>query len=430
MTGSSKNAEMEKIGRRTFLRRAALLAVGLPLAGAAAACDRRAAAPAGTPSATALGQPLPMDAGLALAGDLPIERGATLRVYEWKDYLSADVIAGFERAYADQGLHVEVESFTHIDEAVARLQDPASDFDVVFPVIDVLPGLVDAGLLRPLNHDYLPHGRNLWSWFRSGDGPFYDPGQRYTTPYTVYTSGIGWRADLVAAADAPDRRDDPFAVFLDRRYRNRVGIYDAYREALALGLQHAGVVDLHAATDAQLAAAGDFLTEAVAATNARFTDDGAEEGLPEGTFSVHQAWSGDVLTAPRYAAEEGDDPRAVAAALRYWSPAGSERVVGLDLTAICAHGRNPVAAHAFLDHLLRFDVALRNFAWNGYQVPMEGATREAFADPSFPWHGAVPANLRSAIVSEQEFAMGQMLVGFGPSQDARWLRQWSRVEPA
>ena len=61
---------------------------------------------------------------------------------------------------------------------------------------------------------------------------------------------------------------------------------------------------------------------------------------------------------------------------------------------------------------------------------MDGASADAFADPSFPWHGAVPANLRSAIVSEEGFAAGQMLVGFGPSQDARWLAQWSRVEPA
>jgi spermidine/putrescine-binding protein len=105
-------------------------------------------------------------------------------------------------------------------------------------------------------------------------------------------------------------------------------------------------------------------------------------------------------------------------------------VVGLDLTAISTRGRFPVAAHAFLDHLLRFDVALDNFAWNGYQVPMLGATREAFADPAFPWHDAVPSNLRDAIVSEDEFANGQMLVGFGPSQDARWLAQWSRVVPA
>ncbi len=235
---------------------------------------------------------------------------------------------------------------------------------------------------------------------------------------------------MVAVTDAPDQRDDPFAIFTDARYRDLVGIYDAYRDALALGLQQAGVHDLRDATDAELATAAGFLADAVATTNARFTDDGAEEGLPERTFAVHQAWSGDILTAPRYAAAEGDDPTEVAAALRYWSPTEPARVVGLDLTAICTRGRNPVAAHAFLDHLLRFDVALDNFAWNGYQVPMLGATREAFAAPAFPWHDAVPATLRGAIVSEEEFARGQMLVGFGPSQDARWLAQWSRVVPS
>jgi spermidine/putrescine transport system substrate-binding protein len=420
----------ERIGRRAFLRRGALVAAALPLLGAAVACDRRGPVAAGTvPGGFAFG-PLPVDHGLELASDLPIERGATLRVYEWKDYLSSRVLASFEHAYADQDVHVQVESFTRIDEAIQRLQEPSADFDVVFPVIDVLEGMVANGLLRPLNHDYLPHLSNLWGWFRDGDGPFYDPGQRYTTPYTIYTGGIGWRADMVRSADAPDARSDPYAILTDGRYRNLVGIYDAYRDAIALGLQQAGVHDLTAATTDQLTAAGDFLADAVATTDARFTDDGAEEGLPEKTFAVHQAWSGDILTAPRYAAAEGDNPGEVAAALRYWSPSEPARVVGLDLTSICAKGRNPVAAHAFLDHLLRFDVALDNFAWNGYQVPMEGATREAFADPTFRWHTAVPANLRDAIVSETDFAQGQMLVGFGPSQDAAWLAQWSRVVPA
>jgi spermidine/putrescine transport system substrate-binding protein len=407
-----------RIDRRRFLRVAALGGASIPLAGALlAACERSSQRP------TNGGVVEPLDSGL------PIERGATLRVYEWKDYLSSRVLASFERAYADDDLHVEVESFTHIDEAIARLQDPSSDFDVVFPVIDVLASMVDTGLLRPLNLDYLPHTSNLWRWFRAADGPFYDPGQRYTTPYTIYTGGIGWRADMVAAADAPDHRDDPFAIFTDARYRDLVGIYDAYRDALALGLQQAGVHDLRDATDAELATAAGFLADAVATTNARFTDDGAEEGLPERTFAVHQAWSGDILTAPRYAAAEGDDPTEVAAALRYWSPTEPARVVGLDLTAICTRGSSPVAAHAFLDHLLRFDVALDNFAWNGYQVPMLGASREAFADPAFPWHDAVPANLLNALISEEGFAQGQMLVGFGPSEQARWLDQWNRIVP-
>ena len=226
----------ERIGRRAFLRRGALVAAALPLLGAAVACERRGPVAAGTVPGGSAFRPLPVDHGLELASDLPIERGATLRVYEWKDYLSSRVLASFEHAYVDQGVHVQVESFTRIDEAIKRLQEPSADFDVVFPVIDVLEGMVVNGLLRPLNHDYLPHLSNLWGWFRDGGGPFYDPGQRYTTPYTIYAGGIGWRADMVRSGDAPDVRSDPYEIFTDWRYRNLVGIYDAYRDAIALGL--------------------------------------------------------------------------------------------------------------------------------------------------------------------------------------------------
>jgi len=85
---------------------------------------------------------------------------------------------------------------------------------------------------------------------------------------------------MVRPADAPDARDDPYAIFTDGHYRDLVGIYDAYRDAIALGLQQAGVHDLTAATSAELDVAGSFLADAVAQTDARFTDDGAEEGLP------------------------------------------------------------------------------------------------------------------------------------------------------
>ena len=83
----------ERIGRRAFLRRGALVAAALPLLGAAVACDRRGPVAAGTvPGGSAFG-PLPVDHGFELASDLSIERGATLRVYEWKDYLSSRVLA-------------------------------------------------------------------------------------------------------------------------------------------------------------------------------------------------------------------------------------------------------------------------------------------------------------------------------------------------
>ena len=148
----------------------------------------------------------------------------------------------------------------------------------------MLPDLIAAGLLRPLNHDYLPNVANLWSWFSGAGGPFYDPNLQFSVPYTVYSSGVGWRNDLVAPADAPDA-DDPFAIFWNDRYRGRLGIYDAYLEALSLALLRDGVVDLKSATDADLERAAGALEEAVRVAGVRFTIDGAEEGLPEGEFA-------------------------------------------------------------------------------------------------------------------------------------------------
>lgn len=412
----SETSAPRRMDRRAFLGRAAVAAASLSVGGAALAACERSSAPSASVSLNASPH--------GPAFQAPAVRGATLRVYEWKDYLAQDVLRSFEHAVGGD-VHVEVESFLHMDEAVARLRDPASDFDVFFPTIDVLDGLVGEELLLPLDHASLTNLRNLWPWFTDAGGPFYDPGQRYTIPYTVYSSGIGWRADLVRADDAPDARADPFSIFWDARYRGKLGMYDDYLEALSLALMRDGVLDVRTASEAQLRAAANALTRAVQAADVRFTDDGAEEGLPEGTFAAHQAWSGDVLTAPRYAREDGLPD--VTAQLRYWSPSGPGTIVGCDLTAVCARGKHPELAHAFLNHLLDFPVAMDNFSWNGYQPPVNGLTRSAFADASFPWRGAVPPNLLDTLIAPEDFAAGQMLVGFGPSERARWLAQWNRV---
>ncbi len=407
------------IGRRDFLRWSGAFTAGV----VAAACTRD---PSVSAAASVSAAP-PVAAGMGpdFSSGRPIEKMRTLRVYQWREYLADDVLRSFERRFDD--VHVEVASFTQIDEAVAALADPAARYDVFFPTIDVLDGLIAAGLLRPLDHDLVPNVANLWGWFREGDGPFYDPGQRYTVPYTVYSSGIGWRDDLVAASDAPPARGDPIGLLWDEKYAGAVGVYDDYVEAMALAMQRAGVSDVRTPTDPQLAAAADSLSRAVARADLRFTMEGAWCGLPEGTFAAHQAWSGDVLTARRYALESGHVDGVDR--LRYWSPS-SGRVVGCDLMAVCERGRHPDLAHAFLDHLLDPRIGLRNFSWNGYQPPLDAVERSVFVDPSSAWHGIVPASLMDALLTPAEFGEGRMLVGFDPAERARWLTQWNRVAPA
>jgi spermidine/putrescine transport system substrate-binding protein len=416
------------IGRREFLRRAAIAGAAIPPALALASCGRALVAPAAVTPAPTRRRRWPIyDDNPPIDDGLPIERGATLRVYEWRDYLARDVLDSFERRYRASDVRVEVQSFLHIDEAIARLRSPGADFDVFFPTIDSLGELIESRLLAPLNHSYLPGLRNLWPDFLGAEDPFYDEGQRYSTPYTVYSSGIGWRTDLVESEDAPGATARPFDVLWNARYRGRVGVYDSYREALSLALLHVGG-DPRKADARALSAAADALVEFVHDRGGALTLEGAYEGLPRGEFAAHQAWSGDLISAPRY--DDRASRAAAAAALAYWRPSDGSGVVGCDLTAVCAQGRNPVLAHAFVDHLLDPDVALANFSWNGYQPPLREATREAFADPSFRWSRIVPDNLLDAVLTPEEFRRGTFLLELAPEDEARWTSAWSRVTAA
>jgi spermidine/putrescine transport system substrate-binding protein len=399
--------------RRRFLALAGAASLGAILA----ACDRAPSSrPSAAPRVPTRARPITwsVDETSVVPSGLDVERGATLRIYQWREYLYDDVLDAFARRYANADVDVHVESFSDMSEAIARLREPDADFDVFFPTIDVLGHLVAEALLRPLNHDYLSNMPNLWPEFRASDGPFYDRGARYTVPYTVYSSGIAWRTDLVDPHDATD----PFALPWNPRYRS--GFLDQYREALALGLQREGVDDVNTVDATAIATASRALLEAVDA-GAIVSQDGAYDALPEGEIAAHQAWSGDALTALTY----GDrSPSEIGRTLAYWWPMDRTGWVGCDLTAVCARGRNPVLAHAFVNHLLDVDVAFRNFVWNGYQPPLEEITLER-AVQDYP--GLAEMDHGAAILTPEQFAGGQMFHALDPRSDARWLDGWERV---
>ena len=413
---------MDPLSRRSFLRAAGAGAAGLSLASILAACERAASGTAATSTAasapTATGALPLFEDNAAIAGDLPIEKGATLKIYQRGEYLYEDVIRSFVRRYADYDIDATVESFTSVDDAVANLGKPGSDYDVFFPSIESLRPLVAAKQLRPLNHDYLENSKFLWPQFLP-PGPSYDPGMRYTTPYTIFTTGIGWRADLVDAADAPDQLDDPYSILWNPKYAR--GVYPSYREALGMALLRAGVADPNTATPAQLDAAAASLREL---GEVAWSMDAAVDGLPDGRVAVAQAWSGDVITARRYALDEGGHEARNAKHLRYlWPERG---VIGADLSAILTQGKNPVLAHAFLNHMMDMDVALENFGWNGYQPAVTCAIPAMF-EPGTKWEWITGPNLVGAIASPDEWDPAAKLLPLDPSTDAAWQEAWQQV---
>ena len=118
-----------------------------------------------------------------------------------------------------------------MDEAVARLASGEADFDVFFPTPDVIGKLAAGKLLQPLNKSLPAQPDNVWD---SLQDPFYDMGGAYTVPYTLYTTGIGYR-DRRGGQGARTTYDNPYDIFWDPANSGQVYLLEDDREVLRHG---------------------------------------------------------------------------------------------------------------------------------------------------------------------------------------------------
>jgi spermidine/putrescine transport system substrate-binding protein len=401
------------LSRRDFLRKSA--AVSMTLSGTAVvlgACS--------TSAVTArnddleLARPdspvtLPIhDDNPPLEDGLEPEPGATLRIYNWEEYLWPRIVDEFAARY---DVKVEISTFDDMDDAMATLRS-GSSFDVFFHRTDVISRLVADKLLQPLNHNYIPNlTTNIWPVYRN---PFYDQGARYGVPYTVYTTGIVWRTDRVDEDIAT--LSNPYEIFWDSRYRGRIHLLDDYRETISMVLLKNGITDLNTSDKAALATVSGDLAGLANIVSALDID--AYKDVPRGEAWIHHAWSGDAI-ASQYYFPEREDP----SVLRYWFPPDGGGAVANDCMGVLRNAKSPVLAHLFIDYLLDNDVATRNFGWNGYQPPQVKLRPSQMVSD-----GYVPAQLRNTITRRSSFNRGFMEMELSPEADDRWHRVWEEFE--
>jgi spermidine/putrescine transport system substrate-binding protein len=359
----------------------------------------------------------------AIADGLQPEKGATLQLYNWDQYIWKKVLDEFGAKY---DCKVQVSTFNNMDEASAKLRSGQASFDVFFPTVDVIGKYALSELIQPINHSYLPNlPKTVWPQFSQSDQPFYDVGQHYTVPYTVWSTGIGWRNDLVDPADAPDTIENPYDILWNTKYKGKLSTYDDYRESLSMSLlRNDPAVDVNTGDSRLLAAARDALLETVDTTNIALTINGAYEDLPKGIFYASLAWSGDIINSTWY----GKQSRAETIPLMsYWWQPERNGIVGNDCMTVLKSAKNPVLAHLFLNYMLDFGVAMKNFSWTGYQPPQIDAPPEAYKDPSFEYASIVPTNLLNCVVLPEDFDTGKQEMELAPEVDAIWHDDWEQV---
>ncbi len=398
-----------KLTRRSFLGTAggALAALG-----AAPLLEACSSALAGTGSVP-LPRPnhpvkWPVPAGnAAIKSSLPQERDATLQLYTWVAYINQDVVNSFAKKFKCK---VQITTFNTMNEALSKLRVPGGfSYDLlVGATVDVLGQLIESKLVQPLNHSYLPNISQAWPDFTN---PFYDQGWQYTVPYTIYTTGIAWRKDLVS--ENPYALKNPWELLWNPKYKGRVAILDDYREGISLGLLKNGLYDLNTTDFRQIATSRKALEQLTSAVNVRIDNNDYTE-VPDADTWIHHAWSGDMAAAGYYM------PKGVPVSrVGYWFPADGRGPVANDTNVILRSAKNPVLAHEFLNYFLDLPNVLNNISFNGYMQPLTGVTPQVLIKEQI-----LPKALTSTVVQQSDFRRGISELQLPVDADALWQQAW------
>lgn len=338
-----------------------------------------------------------------IASGLEPEKNATLQLFNWADYINEQVVKNFCRLYK---CSYQITTFNNMSEAMAKLLSGHLKFDVFFPEIDVLGQLVETKLIRPLNHSYIPNIANTWVAYRN---PFYDQGWQYTTPYSIYTTGMAWRKDKVNLTPSYNMPWEGAA------YKGKVGILDSYRESISLALLRSGNLNLNTTDPAQIRAAGAALSKLAALTDVVISNNDYTY-IATGRTYIQHAWSGDIASTPQYLPK--GTPIDV---IGYWFPANGKGPVANDLMVNLAGGSNPVLAHLFINYMLDVHNQLENYSYTGYAGPLTAITPQRLIAEKL-----LPPPLASTAVLPSYFNAGVEELELPPAAMALWRSTWTQ----
>lgn len=124
--------------------------------------------------------------------------GRTVNVHNWDTYIADDTAENFREA---TGITVNYTNFASNDELFAQFRAGNPGYDVIVPSNEYVTRMAQAQMLQELDKSLIPNAANILPEF--ADAPF-DPGRRYSIPYTWLCIGVAYRKSKMPANFVPD----------------------------------------------------------------------------------------------------------------------------------------------------------------------------------------------------------------------------------
>ncbi|MBW8367912.1 MAG: polyamine ABC transporter substrate-binding protein, partial [Arenimonas sp.] len=334
-------------------------------------------------------------------------------VFNWSDYVAEDTLANFE---AETGIKVVYDTYDANEMLETKLLAGSSGYDVVFPSARPFAQRhVKAGVYAPLDKAALNNYGNIDPALLAGLQDV-DPGNAHTVPYMWGTTGLGINVAKVREALGPDVALDSWALLFDPANAAKladcgIGVLDDEQETFAAALIFRGR-DPNAITGDETQVVKD--TYAAVRPHIRYFNSSKYiDDLANGDLCLAMGYSGDVFQAGDRAeeAQNGVDIQYIIpreGALRWF-----------DLIAIPADAPHKANAHAFIDYLLKPEVAAAISSYVAYASPNTAAI--PLLDPEIASDPAIypQADVLAKLVDPKTFS---------PELTRERVRAWTTIK--
>jgi putrescine transport system substrate-binding protein len=322
-----------------------------------------------------------------------------LNVYNWSDYIDESVIADFEK---ETGIDVTYDVFDSNEVLETKLLAGATGYDIVVPSANFLERQIKAGIFQTLDKSKLPNLANMDPALMAKVAR-HDPDNAHSVNYLWGTTGIGFNKDKIAERmkDAPT---DSLAIFYDPKIVSKfkdcgVAVLDSPTEVVGTVLIYLGK-DPNSEIPEDLAAAEKVLMSVRPfikyVHSSKFIDD-----LANGEICMAMGWSGDVFQARDRAAEASNGIN-----IDFKIPREGTTMF-FDMLAIPKDAKNVENAHAFINYLMRPEVAAKNtnyVSYASFNVPAQKLVDpDVLANPAIYPTEEVKARLQVDLAESDEY---------------------------
>jgi putrescine transport system substrate-binding protein len=326
--------------------------------------------------------------GLALAAMAAVPAALAqekqVKVYNWSDYIDEQVLKDFT---AETGIKVVYDVFDSNEILETKLLAGKTGFDVVVPTGNFLARQIQAGVFQKLDKSKLTNMEHLWPDIMKRLA-MYDPGNEHAINYMWGTTGIGYNVKKIKER-MPDAPVDSWKMVLDPDVVSKfkdcgVMVLDAPDEITAATLKYIGL-DPNTKNPEDFKKAAEHFKK-IRPNIRKFHSSEYINALANGDVCLVVGWSGDIVQAKTRAGEKNEKIKdeAKKVEITYVVPKEGAQM-WFDNLAIPKDAKNVEEAHAFINYLMKPEVAAKNSEYIGYPNPnlssQKVMKKEIFEDP-------------------------------------------------